>query len=45
MPALAVALDQTVGDELRHDAVEVVGLDLQLISDLGDRDPGLLLNQ
>ncbi len=45
MPALAVALDLTVGHQLGHHAVQVVRLDLQLLGDLGDGDPGLAANQ
>src|SRR5947209_10555917 len=45
MPALAVALDLAVGDQLGHDPVEVVGLDSELLGDLGDGDAGLALHQ
>ena len=41
MPALSVALDRAIIDELRHHAIQVVRLDLQTLGDLGDRDPRL----
>jgi hypothetical protein len=41
MPALSVALDRAILDELRHHAIQVVRLDLQTLGDLGDRDPRL----
>ena len=45
MPALAVALDLAVVDQARHDAVEVVRLDTELLGDPGDRDPGLTTHE
>src|SRR5579875_315130 len=45
MPALAVALYLPVFDELGHHAVQVVGLDLQRLGDLRDRDAGLVAHQ
>src|SRR5690349_9946894 len=39
MPALALALDLSVGGQAGHDAVQIVRFDTHLLRDLGDGDP------
>src|SRR5436190_11754772 len=45
MPALAVAFDLPVRDELGHHAVQVIRLDLERLGDLRNRDPRLLAHE
>ncbi len=45
MPALSVPADLTLRHELGHHPVQVVRLDLQLLRDLRDRDPGPVANE
>ena len=41
VPTLPITLYLSVGDQLRHHAIEIVRLDLESLGNLGDGDPGL----
>jgi hypothetical protein len=45
MPSLAVTPDLAILDQLGHDAVKVIRLDLELLGDLWNRDPRFLLDE